>query len=101
MSAKNRSSQGKFACSPKNKTDIFLTGGRVLNVYSGELLKMNVAIKQDRIWYVGPSSHVVSEDTQVLDVGNKVLVPFSPMVRLQPRIIWGRSVPSWDHHPFL
>ena len=75
MSAKNRSSQGKFACSPKNKTDIFLTGGRVLNVYSGELLKMNVAIKQDRIWYVGPSSHVVSEDTQVLDVGNKVLVP--------------------------
>jgi len=59
----------------KDTADIFLTGGIVLNVYSGELLKMNVAINGKRIWYVGPSSDMVSEDTQVLDVGNRVLVP--------------------------
>ena len=61
--------------SPKDNADIFLTGGTVFNVSSGELLEMNVAIKRERIWYVGPSSDVVGEDTQVLDVGNKVLVP--------------------------
>jgi len=59
----------------KEKADIFLRGGTVLNVYSGELLKMDVAIKGERIWYVGPSQEMVSEDTQVLDVGNRVLVP--------------------------
>jgi adenine deaminase len=52
-----------------------LKGGTILNVYSGELLKMNIAIKGERIWYVGPSSDVVGGDTQVLDVSNKVLVP--------------------------
>ncbi|MEA2014177.1 MAG: adenine deaminase C-terminal domain-containing protein [Thermodesulfobacteriota bacterium] len=59
----------------KDTANIFLKGGTVLNVYSGELLKMNIAIKRERIWYVGPSSDMVGDDTLVLDAGNKVLVP--------------------------
>ena len=59
----------------KTKADIFLTGGRVLNVYSGELLKVNISIKGERIWYVGTSSDPVGRDTQVLNLSGKVLVP--------------------------
>lgn len=47
----------------------------MLNVYSGELLKMNVLIKKKKIWYVGARSDIVENDTMVLDVENKVLVP--------------------------
>lgn len=75
MNLENRRSKGRYAGSSRNKESILLKGGTILNVYSGELLKMNIAIKGERIWYVGPSSDVVSGDTQVLDVGNKVLVP--------------------------
>jgi adenine deaminase len=75
MNLENRSSKGRFAGSSRNKENILLKGGTILNVYSGELLKMDIAIKGEKIWYVGPSSDVVSGDTQVLDVGNKILVP--------------------------
>ena len=75
MNTKKSSSCDRSPNPAKDTADIFLTGGTVLNVYSGELLKMNVAINGKRIWYVGPSSDMVSEDTQVLDVGKRVLVP--------------------------
>jgi adenine deaminase len=75
MNLENKKSKGRFASLSRNKENILLKGGTILNVYSGELLKMDIAIKGERIWYVGPSSDVVSGDTQVLDVGNKVLVP--------------------------
>lgn len=47
----------------------------MLNVYSGELLKMNILIKEKRIWYVGTRSDIVGNHTVLLDVENKVLVP--------------------------
>jgi adenine deaminase len=55
--------------------DLVLEGGRVLNVYSGELLEANVAVKGERIWYVGPGSNSTGEKTLRLDVSHKVLVP--------------------------
>jgi adenine deaminase len=55
--------------------DLVLEGGRVLNVYSGELLEANVAVKGERIWYVGPGSNPTGEKTLRLDVSLKVLVP--------------------------
>jgi adenine deaminase len=75
MNLENGRSEGRFAGPTGNKGNILLKGGTILNVYSGELLKMDISIKGERIWYVGPSSDVVREDTRVLDVGNKVLVP--------------------------
>ncbi len=75
MKAKNPYLQGQYPDSPKEQTDIFLKGGTVLNVYSGELLKMNVAIKEKRIWYAGSRSDMVGNETMILDVDNKVLVP--------------------------
>ncbi len=55
--------------------DTLLKKGTVLNVYSGELLKMNVAIKGERIWYVGPRSDMGDKDTMVLDAEDRIIVP--------------------------
>ena len=57
------------------EADLFLEGARVLNVYSGELLKSNVAVKGEKIWYVGPRSDPIGERTLRLDMSCKVLVP--------------------------
>jgi len=55
--------------------ELFLEGGRVLNVYSGEVLESNVAVKGERIWYVGPSSDSIGQKALRLDMSHKVLVP--------------------------
>jgi adenine deaminase len=57
------------------EADLFLEGGRVLNVYSGELLESNVAVRGEKIWYVGPRSDSIGEKSLRLDVSRKVLVP--------------------------
>jgi adenine deaminase len=57
------------------EAELFLEGARVLNVYSGELLKSNVAVKGEKIWYVGPRSDSIGKKTLRLDVSRKVLVP--------------------------
>ena len=57
------------------EADLLLEGGRVLNVYSGELLESNVAVSGERIWYVGPRSDSIGEKTLRLNVSHKVLVP--------------------------
>jgi len=55
--------------------ELFLEGGRVLNVYSGEVLESNVAVKGERIWYVGPRSDSIGQKALRLDMSHKVLVP--------------------------
>jgi adenine deaminase len=57
------------------EAELFLEGGRVLNVYSGEILESNVAVKDERIWYVGPRSDSIGKKTLRLNVSHKVLVP--------------------------
>jgi adenine deaminase len=57
------------------EADLFLEGGRVLNVYSGEILESNVAVKGERIWYVGTRSDSIGERTERLDMSGKLLVP--------------------------
>jgi adenine deaminase len=57
------------------EAELFLEGARVLNVYSGEVLKSNVAVKGEKVWYVGPRSDSIGKKTLRLDVSHKVLVP--------------------------
>lgn len=59
----------------EGNADIFLQGGKVLNVYSGEVLGMNVAVKGGIFQYVGPRSHTVGKKTLVLNVEGKTLIP--------------------------
>ena len=65
--------QGNLKESPE--ADLFLQGGEVLNVYTGEILKSNVAVGDGSILYVGPRSGSLGERTVRLDMARKVLVP--------------------------
>jgi adenine deaminase len=53
----------------------YLKGGQVLNVYTGELLKENIAVYGDRIAYVGPSEKMIGKKTRILEARGKILVP--------------------------
>jgi adenine deaminase len=55
--------------------DLYLRGGTVLNVYTGELYRANVAIAGERFAYVGLREDMVGARTRVLDVAGRVLSP--------------------------
>ncbi len=55
--------------------DVFLRGGKVVNVYSGEILAGNVAIVQDRIAYVGTKEAAIGEHTLVIDAQGQYVTP--------------------------
>src|SRR6185369_16453012 len=55
--------------------DLYLRGGTLLNVYTGELYRANVAIAGERIAYVGASEAMIGARTRVLDVGGRTLSP--------------------------
>lgn len=59
----------------RRPADLYLDGGTLLNVYSGELHPANVAIAGRRIAYIGPSRAMVGPLTRVVRVTGKVLVP--------------------------
>lgn len=51
------------------KADLVVTGGKLINVYSGEILEnLEIAVLDGRICYVGPSAaHARGEATRILD----------------------------------
>ncbi len=57
------------------KSDTFLINGRVVNVYSGEILPHNVAVSGEKICYVGPSEDLVGPKTRVIDVKGSFILP--------------------------
>jgi adenine deaminase len=55
--------------------DLYMRGGTLLNVYTGELYPANVAIRGERIAYVGLREESIGARTRVLDVAGRILVP--------------------------
>jgi adenine deaminase len=55
--------------------DLFLRGGTIINVYSGEFLEANIAVRNEKIVYVGPLEHGLGRDTRVLQLKNKFIAP--------------------------
>ena len=55
--------------------DLFVRGGTVVNVYSGELVPANVAVLGDRIAYVGSSEKAVGPETEVVDAQDLYVAP--------------------------
>ncbi len=55
--------------------DLFVRGGTLLNVYTGELYPAHVAIAGERIAYVGLRDDMVGPRTQQVDAAGRVLVP--------------------------
>ncbi len=61
----------------KEAADLILSGGTVLNVYTGELLPdYEILVSGDRIAYVGPDQGFpIGPETQRLDVRGQVVIP--------------------------
>jgi adenine deaminase len=59
----------------EEKADLFVRGGTVVNVYSGELIPANVAVLGERVAYVGPSEEAVGPGTEVLDARGLYVSP--------------------------
>ena len=59
------------------KSDLVVTGGRLINVYSGEVLDgMEMAVSAGRICYVGPSAeHTRGEETRIIDARDRWVAP--------------------------
>lgn len=57
------------------QADICFINGRIVNVYSGEVLPQNVAVCGEKIVYVGPSKAHVGPDTRVIDVQGDFVIP--------------------------
>lgn len=58
-------------------SDLVVTGGRLINVYSGEVLDgMEMAVSAGRVCYVGPSAdHTRGEETRVIDARDRWVAP--------------------------
>lgn len=59
----------------RRPADLYLDGGTLLNVYSGELYPANVAIAGQRIAYVGSGHAMAGSETRVLRLAGKILAP--------------------------
>jgi len=55
--------------------DLYVRGGTLLNVYTGEIYPAHVAIAGERIAYVGPREDMVGPRTTTLDAAGRILVP--------------------------
>jgi adenine deaminase len=55
--------------------DLYVRGGTLLNVYTGELYPANVAVSGERIAYVGAREDMVGPRTTLLEARGRVLVP--------------------------
>ncbi|WP_424943698.1 adenine deaminase [Aliiroseovarius crassostreae] len=56
--------------------DLVITGGRVVNVHTREVLDWQVAVKAGRFAYVGSDAgHCIGDGTQVIDAGGRYLIP--------------------------
>lgn len=59
----------------KQPADLYVSGGQVLNVYTGEIIKANIAVSDERIAYVGLQETMVGPNTRKIDASGSFLVP--------------------------
>jgi adenine deaminase len=55
--------------------DLYVRGGTLLNVYTGELYPANVAVAGERIAYVGLREDMVGPRTATLEAGGRIITP--------------------------
>ena len=74
----------------EHPAELFVRGGTIANVYSGELHEGNVAVTGGRVAYVGEGERFVGPDTRVLDAAGMIVAPgyieahFHPWVLYNP-----------------
>ena len=63
-------------CMGRTPADLLITGGRLVNVHTREVLGgVDVAVKDGRVAMFGDARHTRGPDTEVLDAGGAYLVP--------------------------
>ena len=55
--------------------DVYIKNGTVINVYTGELIKSNVAVCGKYVAYVGESEKALGKHTEIIDASGKFLCP--------------------------
>ncbi len=68
--------------------DLYIKGGTVINVYSGELLKQNIAVYKDCVAYIGTSEASIGEQTKVINAEGKYLSPGFIEAHAHPWVIY-------------
>lgn len=68
--------------------DLFIKGGTVINVYSGEFLKLNIAVYKDCIAYVGPSESPIGPETKVINAEGKYVSPGFIEAHAHPWVVY-------------
>lgn len=59
----------------KAPADLVVTGGTIVNVYSGELYEGGVAVAGDRIAAIGDVAYTIGETTKVIDAQGNYIAP--------------------------
>lgn len=59
----------------EHPADLFIQGGKIANVYSGEVFEGNVAVVGERMAYVGEGEQAVGPQTEVLDASGMIVSP--------------------------
>ncbi|OLN21464.1 adenosine deaminase [Domibacillus antri] len=72
----------------KRKAKLFIKGGIVLNVYSGEMIKQNVAVLDDTIAYVGERENMIGNETTVIEASGKYISPGFIEVHAHPWVFY-------------
>ncbi|WP_434060169.1 adenine deaminase C-terminal domain-containing protein [Peribacillus simplex] len=68
--------------------DMFIKGGTVINVYSGEFLQQNIALYKDCIAYVGENEVKIDENTTVIDANGIFVSPGFIETHAHPWVIY-------------
>ncbi len=72
----------------KRPADMFIKGGTVINVYSGEFLQQNIALYKDCIAYVGQNEVKINENTTVIDANGLYVSPGFIETHAHPWVIY-------------
>ncbi|HEX3031362.1 MAG TPA: adenine deaminase C-terminal domain-containing protein [Bacillota bacterium] len=68
--------------------NIYIKGGTMVNVFSGELLSQNIAIYKDAIAYVGNSEDSIGPETQIISAEGRYITPGFIEVHAHPWIVY-------------
>src|SRR3954470_20541870 len=72
----------------ERSADLFIRGGTIANVYSGELHEGNVAVTNGHIAYVGKSEHAVGNETVMVDASGMIVSPGYVEAHCHPWVLY-------------
>jgi adenine deaminase len=72
----------------KREADLYVEGGNLINVYSGEIYPANIAVSQGRVAYIGNSRSMVGSGTSLIKADGYYLCPGYIECHAHPWVIY-------------